>query len=200
MINEFEIPRTQRVNGEDAENTEDFDWEAKYMEMVRELPLDAMPSALLEERTVKELRSRGLLRRQRWLPASWLVGSVAASVALFAMGVVVGQWMGTRSTIETVATFANTPAAAAANVQQTGTAYVQALEALVNAANTQGQPQQSAQAREVALTALHAAANEVIRLAPNDPVAMKILQGIEQAKLQAQPRDERDSGRKIVWF
>jgi len=47
---------------------------------------------------------------------------------------------------------------------------------------------------------LHAAANEVIRLAPNDPVAMKILQGIEQAKRQAQPREERDAGRKIVWF
>lgn len=190
------------VNGEDAEDLdgEDLDWKAKYMEMVRELPLDVMPSAFLEERTVKELRSRGLLRRQRWLPASWLVGSVAASIALFAMGVVVGQWLGTRSTIETVASIASTPAAAAANVQQTGTAYVQALEALVNAANAQGQPQQSAQAREVALTALHAAANEVIRLAPNDPVAMKILQGIEQAKLQAQPRDERDSSRKIVWF
>ena len=181
--------------------SDEQNWEARYMEMIRELPQDVMPSALLEERTVRELRSRGLLRRQRWLPTSWLVGSIAASIALFASGVVVGQWLGTRSTIETVATIANNnPAAAAAHVQQTGTAYVQALEALVNAANGQGQQQQSAQAREVALTALHAAANEVVRLAPNDPVATKILQGIEQAQRQAQPREERDSGRKIVWF
>jgi hypothetical protein len=176
------------------------EWEAKYMNMINELPVETLPSALLEERTVRELRKRGMLRRQRWLPASWLVGSVAASIALFATGVAVGQWLGTRATVNAVAQVAQTgnAAAAAAQVQQTGTAYVQALEALVNSAN-QSQPQ-SAQAREVALTALHAAANEVVRLAPNDPVAMKILQGIEQAKRQAQPRDARDPQRKIVWF
>jgi hypothetical protein len=179
----------------------EFDWEAEYSEMIRDLPMDAAPSALLEERTVRELRSRGLLRRQRSLPTSWLVGSVAASIALFATGVVVGQWMGTRTTINTVAEIASnsTPAAAAAHVQQTGTAYVQALEALVTSAN-QNQQQASPQAREVALTALHAAANEVVRLAPNDPVASKILQGIEQARRQSQPLDEQDAGRKIVWF
>jgi hypothetical protein len=161
-----------------------------------------MPSALLEERTVKELRSRGLLRRQRTFPTSWLVGSVAASIALFATGVVVGQWVGTRSTISSVAEIATsgTAAAAAAHVQETGSAYVQALEALVNSASQpQGQPA-SPQAREVALTALHAAANEVVRLAPNDPVATRILQGIEQARRQAQTLDEQNAGRKIVWF
>ena len=177
----------------------EFDWEAEYSEMIRELPMDAAPSALLEERTVKELRSRGLLRRQRYLPTSWMVGSVAASIALFATGVVVGQWMGTRTTISSVAEIAST-ASAAEHVQQTGSAYVQALEALVNSANQSQGQQQSAQAREVALTALHAAANEVVRLAPNDPVATKILQGIEQARRQSQPLDEQDGGRKIVWF
>ena len=180
--------------------SDEQNWEAKYMEMLSELPRDGMPSALLEERTVKELRSRGVLRRQRWLPTSWVVGSIAASIALFATGVLVGQYLGTRSTLDTVATITqNNPAAAAAHVQETGTAYVQALEALVNSANSQQQTN-SAQAREVALTALHAAANEVVRLAPNDPVATKILQGIEQAKRQAQPREQRDAGRNIVWF
>jgi len=63
-----------------------------------------VPSALLEERTVNELRSRGLLsHKKRSFPLSWMVGSVAASVALFATGIVVGQWMGTRNTINTVA-------------------------------------------------------------------------------------------------
>lgn len=180
--------------------TTEIDWEAKYLEMIRNLPDSPPPSALLEERTVEELRGRGLLRRRRMIPTSWLVGSMAASIALFATGVVVGQWMGTRTAVNAVAV-----AGSAAHVQQTGTAYVQAMEALVNAANqangqTQGQQQQSAQAREVALTALHAAANEVVRLAPNDPVAAKILQGIEQAKRQAQPREERGSQRQIVWF
>jgi hypothetical protein len=181
----------------------EFEWEAKYMEMIRDLPDDKMPSALLEERTVRELRSRGVLRRQRWIPASWVAGSIAASIALFATGVVVGQWIGTRNTVNAVVDIAQntTTAAAAAQVQQTGTAYVQALEALVSSANkTQGQPQNT-QAREVALTALHAAANEVVRLAPNDPVAAKILQGIEQARQQqAQPGNRGDASRKIVWF
>ncbi len=180
----------------------EFDWEVKYMEMIHELPIEGTPSGLLEERTVRELRKRGFLRRPRSFPVSWMVGSVAASVALFATGLAVGQWMGTRNTINTVAEIASvgTPAAAAAQVQQTGTAYVQALEALVNSANQTQEEQPSAQAREVALTVLHAAANEVVRLAPNDPVAAKILQGIEQSRRQAQPLDERDAGRKIVWF
>lgn len=180
----------------------EFDQDAEYLQMVHELPQEAMPSALLEERTVRELRKRGLLRRQRSLPVSWLAGSVAASIALFATGVAVGQWLGTRNTISTVAEIASqtSTAAAAAQVQETGTAYVQALEALVNSANqTQGQPSDP-QAREVALTALHAAANEVVRLAPNDPIAAKILQGIEQARRQADPPTEQQASRQIVWF
>jgi hypothetical protein len=180
----------------------EFEQDAEYTAMIRELPQDAVPSTLLEERTVRELRKRGLLRAQRSLPVSWLMGSAAACVALFATGIAVGQWLGTRNTINTVAEFANqtTMAAAAAQVQQTGTAYVQALEALVNSTNqTQGQASDP-QAREVALTALHAAANEVVRLAPNDPVAAKILQGIEQARRQASPQQDEQAGRQIVWF
>jgi hypothetical protein len=51
------------------------------------------------------------------------------------------------------------------------------------------------------LTALHEAANEVVRLAPNDPVAAKILQGIEQEKEQRQNGGSRpDADRQIVWF
>lgn len=175
----------------------EFEWEATYNKLLNELPLEGAPSALLEERTVRELRSRGLLRRRRWLSTPWLTGAVAASIALFASGIVVGQWLGTRS----VATIANNSASVAAQVQRTGSAYVQALEALVNSANQLPPQQQSAQAREVALTALHAAANEVVRLAPNDPVATRILLGIEQARRQAQPREQRDtSARQIVWF
>jgi hypothetical protein len=180
----------------------EFEQDTEYLQMIHALPQEGAPSALLEERTVRELRSRGLLRRQRSLPMAWLVGSTAASIALFATGVAVGQWLGTRTTISTVAEIANqtTTAAAAAQVQRTGTAYVQALEALVNSANqTQGQASDR-QAREVALTALHAAANEVVRLAPNDPVAAKILQGIEQSRRQADAQPDAQASRKIVWF
>lgn len=174
-----------------------LEWEAAYEKLLDEMPMEAQPSTVLEERTVRELRRRGLLRRQRRVPAAWLAGSAAAALALFASGVAVGQWLGTRS----VVVAQNNTASAAAQVQRAGSAYVQALEMLANTAQQQPAPQQSAQAREVALTALHAAANEVVRLAPNDPVATRILLGIEQARRQALPADARDStARQIVWF
>ncbi len=175
-----------------------LEWDAAYEKLLDELPVEARPSTLLEERTVRELRRHGLLRRQRRVPAAWLAGSAAAALALFASGVAVGQWLGTRSV---VAVAQNNTASAAAQVQRAGSAYVQALEVLANTAQQGPPPQQSAQAREVALTALHAAANEVVRLAPNDPVATRILLGIEQARRQALPADARDStARQIVWF
>jgi hypothetical protein len=39
-----------------------------------------------------------------------------------------------------------------------------------------------------------------VRLAPNDPVVAKILQGIEQEKKQTQTRTGRSNERQIVWF
>lgn len=182
---------------------EDFDkaWEEKLMDYARELPADKMPSALLEERTVRALRKRGVLRRKRAVPTAWLVGSVAASLALFATGVVVGQYLGTRSTVSAIAQVQGRPdaAVATAQVQETGTAYVEALSRLVTASHQGQNGQVNPQAREVALTALHEAANEVVRLAPNDPVVAKILQGIEQERTQSQPRNGR-AQRQIVWF
>jgi hypothetical protein len=85
-------------------------------------------------------------------------------------------------------------------VGEPGSAYVQALETLVDAAQMNRGQADSSQARQVALTALHQAANEVVRLAPNDPVVAKIIQGIEQEKKQAETRTGRSNERQIVWF
>lgn len=182
---------------------DDFDkvWEDALMIHAADLPTEIMPGKLLEERTVRELRSRGLLRKRRRLPSSWLAGSIAASLALFATGVVVGQYMGTRNTAEIVASLPRSDAASAtAQVELTGEAYVRALETLVTAAQMNRGQADSSQARQVALTALHQAANEIVRLAPNDPVVAKILQGIEQENRQAQTRNGRSNERQIVWF
>ena len=91
-----------------------LEWEATYEKLLDELPVEVQPSTLLEERTVRELRRRGLLRRQRRIPAAWLTGSAAAALALFASGVAVGQWLGTRS----VVVAQNNTASAAAQVQR----------------------------------------------------------------------------------
>lgn len=179
----------------------DKDWEDTLVIHAADLPMEIMPSAMLEERTVGELRKRGLLRKRRMLSSAWLVGSIAASLALFASGVVVGQYVGTRNTVEIMASIPKSDAAkATAQVELTGEAYVRALEALVTAAQLNRGEADSSKARQVALTALHQAANEVVRLAPNDPVVAKILQGIEQENRQARTLNGRSNERQIVWF
>ena len=80
---------------------------------------------------------------------------------------------------------------------------MQALESLVSAAQqNRVRGVDNTQAREVALTALHEAANEVVRIAPNDPVVAKILQGIEQERKQADTRNGKATQpqRNVVWF
>jgi hypothetical protein len=82
-------------------------------------------------------------------------------------------------------------------VQQTGTAYVEALGKLATLADT-AQPAQAAQAREVAVRGLRAAAGELVRIAPDDPVASGILAGYDRSR--ATPRQDSAVQRKVVWF
>lgn len=107
---------------------------------LRNLPREREPGRLLEERTLRALREHGVIeaaaprRGIRRLPASWLGGAVAAGLALFASGMAVGQWMGTRATAQVVsAVQAENSRNTAMLVQQTGTAYVQALSKLATA-------------------------------------------------------------------
>jgi hypothetical protein len=167
------------------------------------LPREGMPSRFLEERTVQALRERGLIRsgstrvgrRRPWMVAA----AVAASVALFASGLAVGQWVGSRQTADALATvYPDQADRAAALVQTTGSAYTAALGRLVEvtaAADTQ----EVQRAREVALAALWAAASEVVRLAPEDPLAVEILQGFERARSEGSPGDSA-AARNFVWF
>jgi hypothetical protein len=168
------------------------------------LPREANPGELLEERTVKALREEGLLAagaapvgqapsREAAVPRPWwqLVAAIAASIALFAGGVSVGQVLGARQTADAFQTvFEDGDALLAAQVQRTGSDYVAALAAL---AETNGAVADSSQAREVALTALWAAANEIVRLAPDDVLTARILQGFE-AQARAQAQESSDYG------
>jgi hypothetical protein len=180
----------------------DREWEERLTAMANALPKERETGRMLEERTVAALRKRGLLKRKparRFTPA-WLAGSIAASIALFASGVVVGQMLGSRATTNAVIAMSQNPALrTAAQVQRTGSAYVDALQALAQLADSTktGVP---AQGREVALTALHAAANEVIRMAPNDPIAAEIMRGFERVRQQQTTQQQRDPQRQIIWF
>src|SRR5687767_8919224 len=144
---------------------------------VRSLPRERQPSTVLEGRTVTLLRESGYLRRRRW-PAGWWAAGLAASIALFAFGMATGLWLGGRQAARLVeAQQRASREEMAAVLERTGTAYVSALARLAETNMERGAG--NAEARDVALQILHQAANEVVRLAPNDPVAVKILQGFD---------------------
>lgn len=167
------------------------------------LPRERDPGRLLEERTVRALRDRGLIERAvaggrvRRIPMAWLGGAVAAGVALFASGVAVGEWMGSRHTAQVVqAVQAQNERQAALLVQQTGSAYVSALEQL--AAMSDSGKAAPAEGREVATTILRAAADELVRIAPDDPIAGAVLAGFQRAdsaRVAAEGQKQR-----VVWF
>ncbi|MBW3572312.1 MAG: hypothetical protein KY467_14520 [Gemmatimonadetes bacterium] len=167
------------------------------------LPRERDPGRLLEERTVRALRQRGLVEtpvaggRVRRLRIAWLGGAMAAGIALFASGIAVGQWMGTRATAQVVqAVQAQNDRQAALLVQQTGSAYVDALGQLA-AMSDSGQAA-PAEGREVATRIMRAAADELIRIAPDDPIAGAVLAGFQRAdSARATGTGQKQ---RVVWF
>jgi hypothetical protein len=165
---------------------------------LQNLPRERHPGRLLEERTVRALREHGVIeaaaprRGIRRLPASWLGGAVAASLALFASGMTVGQWMGTRATAGVVsAVQAENSRNTAMLVQQTGTAYVQALRQLT------AQDSGAQAGREVAVRLLRTAADELVRIAPDDPVASAVMAGFQKADTTKTAAGDKQ---RVVWF
>ncbi len=166
------------------------------------LPREQMPSRILEERTVRALKKQGIIRSRPVLTGArlpWLAAGIAAALALFVSGLAVGQAMGVRQTADALAGVYTRPAdLAAARVQSTGSAHREALAALVTATGG-AEPQEVQQAREVALAAFWAAANEIVRLAPDDPVALRILQEAERSA-GGRGAAAADDTTSVVWF
>jgi predicted anti-sigma-YlaC factor YlaD len=106
----------------------------------------------------------------------------AAAVAIFFLGALSGRTLDADS--DPLRSTPNDPLLAAAEVQRTGTAYVAAV-AHFRAVAADSAPGAVAQAREVALAAVHGAAFELARLHPDDPTAREIL---------ALARDHRRTG------
>jgi len=172
------------------------------------LPRERDSGHLLEERTVRALRERGVLhapgkpRRVIRFHPGWLTGAIAAGLALFLGGLTTGQYLATRSMGEVVtAVQQQDQKQAALLVQQTGSAYVQALAKLSQVSNT-ASGAQGQQGREVASSMLRAAADEVVRMNPNDPVATGILAAFDRAGAQQRAAARPDTAAKqsVVWF
>ena len=172
------------------------------------LPRERRPSDLLEERTVRALRARGLLGRgarvRPFFSPAWATAAAAAAVAVFVSGFAVGQYLESRNTQQVMLTMHKQDAEqAAAMVQRAGSAYVAALSALADQADTTrtlgggggARAQEVAEGREVAVNILHAAANQLVRIAPEEPLTAKILQGLDRAAGK-----DTTAGAQVVWF
>jgi len=171
---------------------------------IESLPRERPPDLALEERVVRALRAQGLLHRPATIrvapsPLGWLAAA-AASVVLFAGGFALGAWIEARHTTQVVLDMHQRDAAAAAAlVQRTGSAYVSALSALASIAES-ARPQELAPGREAAVNALHAVANQMVRLVPEDPVAVNILQGMSRASRGDSLEVASAEPRRVVWF
>ena len=179
--------------GEGHEPLESVELTSEERAALESLPREREPGRMLEERTVKALRDEGLIGssaltggRTRERPGTDVRGrpwwrsaaAIAAGLALFAGGLSVGQMLGARQTADAFQTvFEEGDVRLASQVQRAGSDYVAALAALTRADGTAAAD--TGQALEVALTALWAAANEIVRLAPDDPLTARILQGFE---------------------
>jgi hypothetical protein len=128
-----------------------------------------------------------------------ITAAAAAAVALFASGLAVGQWLGARDTAKAMLALQRQDAAnTAAAIQRTGSAYLSALGALAQA-SASGDPREVARGREAAQSVLQQAANEMVRLAPDDPVSAQILQGFDRARIES--ASTRPEGtQRLVWF
>lgn len=188
-------------------------WTEEERRDLAALGREVEPDPGLEDRTVARLRREGLIGAPRaswWsrlapprLPhrLGWASAAAAALAAAFLAGVTLGQHWALRSTADALAAFqGDAVSAASARVQRTGSAYVAALAALGQLAA--GEPaQEVSEGREVALAALYAAAAQLVRLDPDDPVAARLLQSLERA---GAPEENADTAaqtrRQVVWF
>lgn len=188
------------------------DWTDDERRALDELAVETSPSDLLEERIVRELRSRALLGRRstmaskptrirRWLPR------IAASLVLFLSGLATGQWLGARSTATAfAAAHQNDVDLTAVRVQEAGSAYVASLVALAALETDDSKQSQQllTQGRQVALATLEAASAELLRLDPEnadlDRVSRQLAHQLTAPTTTKPAGAEELETRKVIWF
>lgn len=134
----------------------------------------AEPGTATEPPTVEPLWTGARERRR----VARLPLQIAAAIALFAGGIVVGQRWGEPSRAEMPAPIPEGPLAVAAEVQRAGSAYVSALSRLDESAGALERDQ----GIDAALSTLQGAAYELVRLRPDDPQAGRILYTVSEAR------------------
>ena len=161
----------------------EFELTPSEKEVLEKLPRDREPSQALENRLVGALRERGFLRPARHpvieLTAGRIAAVAAACLLLLITGFVFGQWSESRRMAGDELIMEGTDSfSGAAHLQQAGSAYVQALQRMSDDPSTPN-GDQALQGREVALTTLCKAADEITRLVPRDLLAGQLLATLE---------------------
>ncbi|MCP4545135.1 MAG: hypothetical protein GY835_01565 [bacterium] len=183
-------------------NTDERDLTPEERGAFAALSREQEPGRLLEERTVAELSERGLLTGSRsrfGVPgAIWSVAAVAA-LAMMIASFAVGHWLGSRDTANLMLAMQDRSSEqAVASVEQTGAAYRQALIELT-ALRQSTAPQEQLRGREVALSTIYAAADEMLRIAPDDPLAVRIMQAFNSVNSSLPPGESPET-QSVVWF
>jgi hypothetical protein len=144
--------------------------------MMERLRTESPHSAAVEERTIRRLRSAGILATPKTQSAArWpRIGmQAAAAVLLFTAGMLVDRRVPARG---------RTAASSSLDVQEAGTAYVAALVRLSQAAHGE-QPHNLVAGLEAGTATLHAAAVSLSRIDPGDPVVRRIRTSLDAAAM-----------------
>jgi len=168
---------------DDEKHQEEFELTAAEKKALEKLPRDRISSRALEDRLVGLLRERGFLKPPRRrvidLTAWRKVAISAACVVLLLTGFMLGQWTGSRRLASDNSILqGRDDFSVAASLQQAGSAYLLALERLAALPDSIN-GQQSIQGREVALSTLCTAADQVTRLVPKNVLAGQLLAALD---------------------
>lgn len=168
---------------DDDKYPETFELTASEKKALESLPLNRIPNPDLEDRVVGVLRDRGILvpPRHRVIElTTWRIAFIAAAcLVLLAAGFSLGQWVGGHQAVSDDSNGnENVDISVAAKLQQTGSAYLMALQRLANLPET-ADSVEVVQGREVALSTLFTAADHITRLVPKNELAGQLLVAIE---------------------
>ncbi len=176
---------------------------AEFRAALDALPREKTPSPVLENRMVRALRQMGLVRADTATvkpQISWLgVSRIAASLIIFAGGVVLGHLLGSRQQIVAIQSPETaSPYELAAQVQRTGSSHAAALEDLAERV-AHARPEEIELAREVALASLRAALHQMAMLDPTDPLPIRLSAELS-AVLEQRRSFQENNDPWFVWF
>ena len=169
------------------------------------LPKERVPSAFLEERVVRALRREGFLRSRegrRVIPVTgWrIAGAVVACIAFVICGFGLGYWASSRPVaVQQVLVPETNGMPLAYSVQQAGTEYILALEALAAYSDTT-KADWARQGREVALSTLYTAADQIVKIVPRDVLARCIVHAIVATDTTGIEQKSGANQRRLIEF